>query len=142
MHLLLETLVVVVRADGTAAAAWEPALSPAVLALWADNVADPLLSVDALDVLQALANTPAALPSLQARTAISLLSMPGTHTPGRHWLHSLIRSILCMHRRLAGARQHLLHQDTQPAGKSRFYSWRERGRGGLLHTSRPASWQY
>jgi hypothetical protein len=65
MHLLLETLVVVVCADATAAAAWEQHLSPAVLRLWAANVTDPLLSVDALDVLQALADNPAALPRLQ-----------------------------------------------------------------------------
>lgn len=77
MHLLLETLVVVVRGDAQTAAAWEPHLSAAVLQLWAANVTDPLLSVDALDVLQALADNPAALSSLQVGQFLSdLCSMP------------------------------------------------------------------
>jgi hypothetical protein len=66
LHLALETLTALLRADATAAAAWEAAVSPAVLRIWADNVTDPLLALDAVDALQALAANPAALPALQA----------------------------------------------------------------------------
>ncbi len=62
---MLETLAVVIKADARAAAVWEPHVTPAVLRLWAANVADPLIAVDTAAVLQALAANPAALPSLQ-----------------------------------------------------------------------------
>ena len=67
LHLALETLTALLRADSAAAAAWEHAVSPVVLRIWADSVTDPLLALDALDALQALAGNPAALPSLQVR---------------------------------------------------------------------------
>ena len=66
--MVLETLAVVISMDPTAAAAWEPHVSPAILQLWAANVTDPLLSLDAIEVIQALAANAAALPSLQANT--------------------------------------------------------------------------
>lgn len=65
LHIVLETLAVVIRADAQAAALWEPHVTPAVLRLWAANVKDPLTALDAAEVLQALAANPAALPSLQ-----------------------------------------------------------------------------
>ena len=65
LHLVLEALAVMVEADGTAGARWEPRLSPAVLQIWAAHVKDPLLSMDAVAVIQGLASIPAALPSLQ-----------------------------------------------------------------------------
>lgn len=72
LHLLLEALAAVVAADGAAGARWEPRLSPAVLQIWAAHVKDPLLSMDALLVLQGLASIPAALPSLQVAKSPSL----------------------------------------------------------------------
>ena len=64
LHLVLEAMLVVVKADDEAAAAWSHALAPATLRLWSARVADPLLSATARDVLEALANVPACLPSL------------------------------------------------------------------------------
>ena len=64
LHLVLEAMLVVVKADEEAAAAWSHALAPATLRLWSARVADPLLSATARDVLEALANVPACLPSL------------------------------------------------------------------------------
>ena len=63
--MVLEALAAVVGADGGAGARWEPRLSPAVLQLWAQHVKDPLLSMDAVAVIEGLASIPAALPSLQ-----------------------------------------------------------------------------
>lgn len=65
LHIVLETLTVVIKADAQAAAVWEPHISPAVLRLWAANVSDPLIALDANEVLQTLAANPAALPHLQ-----------------------------------------------------------------------------
>lgn len=64
LHLVLEAMLVVVKADDEAAAAWSHALAPATLRLWSARVADPLLSASARDVLEALANVPACLPPL------------------------------------------------------------------------------
>ena len=72
LHLVLEAMLVVVKADADAAAAWSGALAPATLRVWAEKVADPLLAADARDVLEALAATPACLPSLHALAAPTL----------------------------------------------------------------------
>ena len=77
LHIALETLTVVIKADAQAAAAWEHRVSPAVLQVWAAHVADPLIALDSTDVLQALAANPAALPSLQVGCSFALLP--------RHW---------------------------------------------------------
>jgi hypothetical protein len=65
LHMVLEALAAVVGADQAAGTRWEPCLSPAVLQLWAQHVKDPLLSMDAVAVIEGLASIPAALPSLQ-----------------------------------------------------------------------------
>jgi hypothetical protein len=46
------------------------------LAAWVSNVADPLLSLDAREVLEALAAIPACLPSLQVGPAAGRGSLP------------------------------------------------------------------
>ena len=75
LHLVLEAMLVVVRADDEAAAAYNNALAPATLRLWASRVADPLLSATARDVLEALANIPACLPSLLTLAVPTLASV-------------------------------------------------------------------
>jgi hypothetical protein len=65
LHLVMETLTEVVKADPAGAAQWEPHISPPVLSAWVAHVNDPLLSEDATDLLAALAALPACLPSLQ-----------------------------------------------------------------------------
>ena len=74
LHIVLETLTVVIRADAQAAAVWESHVSPAVLRLWAANVSDPLLVLDTAEVLQSLAANPAALPSLQVRHSLPAIA--------------------------------------------------------------------
>ncbi|EEH57214.1 uncharacterized protein MICPUCDRAFT_486, partial [Micromonas pusilla CCMP1545] len=59
LHLVLEAMLVVVKADADAATQWSSALAPATLRVWAEKVADPLLAADARDVLEALAAVPA-----------------------------------------------------------------------------------
>ena len=70
---MLEAILVVVKCDDEAAAAWSGALAPATLRVWAAKVADPLLAADARDVLEALAAVPACLPSLH-QLAVPTLS--------------------------------------------------------------------
>ncbi len=65
LHLALECLTAVIKADAAAAAALEPQLSPRLLALWSKHVHDPLLSIDAVEAIEALAGIPSILPTLQ-----------------------------------------------------------------------------
>jgi hypothetical protein len=73
LRLVLEAMLVVVKSDAEAAAAWSGALAPATLRVWAAKVADPLLAADARDVLEALAAVPACVPSLH-QLAVPTLS--------------------------------------------------------------------
>ncbi|GAQ87921.1 Putative importin 9 [Klebsormidium nitens] len=85
LHLVLETLSVAVRADGATAAAFEATISPAVLHVWAQYVTDPLISEDALDVLEALAEFPECIHPLFLRVVPSLagvLAAPDQQPPG------------------------------------------------------------
>ena len=66
-------MLVVVKSDADAAAAWSGALAPATLRVWAAKVADPLLAADARDVLEALAAVSACVPSLH-QLAVPTLS--------------------------------------------------------------------
>ena len=84
LHLVLEAMLVVVKADADAATQWSSALAPATLRVWAEKVADPLLAADARDVLEALAAVPACVPSLHALavpTLASVLASPATQPP-------------------------------------------------------------
>ena len=66
LHLVLEALLVLIKADGAAAAAWLNALVPATLNIWAAHVTDPLLSADTTEIFEALAAVPACQPQLHA----------------------------------------------------------------------------
>ncbi|KAL4434017.1 hypothetical protein ABPG75_000458 [Micractinium tetrahymenae] len=83
LHLVLETLTAAVKAAPEAAAHWEQHISEPTLHAWVNNVADPLLSVDARELLEALAAVPACLPSLQARmlpTLCGIIAAPQQHS--------------------------------------------------------------
>ncbi|KAK9862534.1 hypothetical protein WJX84_000998 [Apatococcus fuscideae] len=85
LHLALECLTAVIKADPSAAAALEPQLSPKLLTLWSEHVHDPLLSIDAVEAIDALAKVPGVLPNLQERavpTLVSLLQDPGKLADG------------------------------------------------------------
>ena len=84
LHLVLEAMLVVVKADAEAATAWAHALAPATLRAWAERISDPLLASDARDVLEALASYPACLPSLHAMsvpTLARIVSAPESQPP-------------------------------------------------------------
>ena len=66
LHLILEAMLVLIKADDTAAAAWLGALAPAVLKIWAEYVRDPLVSADTSEVFEALAAIPACQAPLHA----------------------------------------------------------------------------
>ncbi|KAL3699542.1 hypothetical protein R1sor_017564 [Riccia sorocarpa] len=67
LHLILETLQSAVKADNQASAAAESSISPLVLNIWAKNVADPFISIDALETLEAIKEVPGCLEPLVAR---------------------------------------------------------------------------
>jgi hypothetical protein len=52
LHLVLETLQAAVKADEQSATAAEANISPLILNVWANNIFDPFISIDALDTLQ------------------------------------------------------------------------------------------
>ena len=84
LHLVLEAMLVVVRADDDAAVPWSTVLAPTTLRLWAGKVSDPLLSATARDVLEALANNPKCLPGLlmlAVPTLASIIQNPQAQPP-------------------------------------------------------------
>ncbi|PSC72945.1 importin-9 isoform X1 [Micractinium conductrix] len=83
LHLVLETLTAAAKAAPDAAAHWEQQMAEPALNAWIANVADPLLSVDARELLEALAAIPACLPNLQARmlpTLCGIIAAPQQHS--------------------------------------------------------------
>ncbi|BBN19279.1 importin-9 [Marchantia polymorpha subsp. ruderalis] len=66
LHLVLETLQAAVRANGQASAAAESTISPLVLNVWAKHVSDPFISIDALEILEAIKEVPGCLEPLAA----------------------------------------------------------------------------
>ncbi|KAK3015406.1 hypothetical protein RJ639_007478, partial [Escallonia herrerae] len=74
MHLVLETLQAAVKAGlyqynccHEASVSIEPILSPIILNMWASHVSDPFISIDALEVLEAIKNCPGCLHPLVSR---------------------------------------------------------------------------
>ncbi|KAK6788599.1 hypothetical protein RDI58_012397 [Solanum bulbocastanum] len=67
MHLVLETLQEAVKAGPDLVVSIEPVLSPIILNMWASNVADPFVSIDALEVLEAIKNAPGCIHPVVSR---------------------------------------------------------------------------
>ncbi|XP_076929084.1 uncharacterized protein LOC143593298 [Bidens hawaiensis] len=67
MHLVLETLQAAVRAGHDSALSIEPVISPIILNMWALHVSDPFISIDALEVLEAIKNAPGCVHPLVSR---------------------------------------------------------------------------
>ncbi|KAI3679598.1 hypothetical protein L2E82_51138 [Cichorium intybus] len=67
MHLVLETLQAAVRAGHESALSIEHVISPIILNMWALHVSDPFLSIDELDVLEAIKYAPRCAHPLVAR---------------------------------------------------------------------------
>lgn len=67
MHLVLETLQAAIKAGNGAATSIEPIISPIILNMWASHVSDPFISIDAIEVLEAIKNVPGCIHPLVSR---------------------------------------------------------------------------
>ncbi|XP_027154698.1 importin-9 isoform X1 [Coffea eugenioides] len=67
MHLVLETLRAAATAGHKALVSIEPVLSPIILTMWASHVSDPFISIDAIEVLEAIKNAPGCIHPLVSR---------------------------------------------------------------------------
>ncbi|XP_022957048.1 importin-9 [Cucurbita moschata] len=67
LHLVLDTLQAAVKAGGELSASIEPILSPVILEMWASHVSDPFISIDIIEVLEAIKNSPGCVHSLASR---------------------------------------------------------------------------
>eukprot|EP00850_Spirogloea_muscicola_P006749 SM000032S12133 [mRNA] locus=s32:671386:680543:- [translate_table: standard] len=83
LHLALEALTAIIRSDASTAFQMEGAVVPVVLEIWAQYINDPLISIDALEVLEAVAAVPECLEPILHRVLPSLqkvLSKPEQHS--------------------------------------------------------------
>ncbi|KAJ8760386.1 hypothetical protein K2173_015053 [Erythroxylum novogranatense] len=67
LHLVLETLQAAIKAGHEVSASVESIISPVILNIWALHVADPFISLDAIEVLEAIKNAPGAIHPLVSR---------------------------------------------------------------------------
>ncbi|KAL6542320.1 hypothetical protein OROMI_023922 [Orobanche minor] len=67
MHLVRETLQAAVTSGHEVAASIEPVISPIMLSMWASHVSDPFISIDALEVLEAIKKTHGRIHPLASR---------------------------------------------------------------------------
>ncbi|KZV50076.1 importin-9 [Dorcoceras hygrometricum] len=67
MHLVLETLQAAVKAGHGILASIEPIISPIILNMWASHVSNPFISIDALEVLEAIKNATGCIHPLLSR---------------------------------------------------------------------------
>uniref|UniRef100_A0A7N0ULB8 Importin N-terminal domain-containing protein n=1 Tax=Kalanchoe fedtschenkoi TaxID=63787 RepID=A0A7N0ULB8_KALFE len=67
LHLVLETMQAAVKAGTEMAPSIEPIISPIILNLWAAHVSDPFISIDAIEVLEALKSAPGCIHPLVTR---------------------------------------------------------------------------
>ncbi|KAF0904147.1 hypothetical protein E2562_032418 [Oryza meyeriana var. granulata] len=67
LHLLLETLQSAIKSCGEQSTLIEPVISPIILDVWAQHIADPFISIDAVEVLEAVKNAPGCLEPLVSR---------------------------------------------------------------------------
>lgn len=67
MHLVLETLQAAIGAGHEASVSIEPVISPIILNMWVSHVSDPFISIDAVEVLEAIKNSPGCIQPLVSR---------------------------------------------------------------------------
>ncbi|XP_051122408.1 uncharacterized protein LOC127245516 [Andrographis paniculata] len=67
MQLVLETLQAAVKAGHEITASVEPVISPVILNMWASHISDPFISIDSLEVLEAIKNAPGCIHPLVSR---------------------------------------------------------------------------
>ncbi|KAM4120045.1 hypothetical protein ACJW30_03G103900 [Castanea mollissima] len=67
LHLVLETLQAAIKAGSETSTSVEPIISPIILNVWALHISDPFISIDALEVLEAIKNSPGCIHPLTSR---------------------------------------------------------------------------
>ncbi|KAL6838613.1 hypothetical protein ACP4OV_031570 [Aristida adscensionis] len=85
LHLVLETLQSAIKAGGEQSTLIEPIISPIILDVWVQHIADPFISIDAIEVLEAIKNAPGCLQPLVSRilpTIGSILGKPKIQPDG------------------------------------------------------------
>ncbi|XP_072973182.1 uncharacterized protein [Typha angustifolia] len=85
LHLVLETLQAAVKAGHGLSTSIEPVISPIILNVWVQHVSDPFISIDAVEVLEAIKNAPGCIRPLVSRvlpTIGSILEKPRVQPVG------------------------------------------------------------
>uniref|UniRef100_A0A0A9D749 Importin-9 central HEAT repeats domain-containing protein n=1 Tax=Arundo donax TaxID=35708 RepID=A0A0A9D749_ARUDO len=77
LHLVLETLQSAIKSGGEHSTLIEPIISPIILDVWAQHIADPFISIDAVEVLEAIKNAPGCLQPLVSRILPTIGSILG-----------------------------------------------------------------
>ncbi|PON44541.1 Coatomer beta subunit [Parasponia andersonii] len=67
LDLVLETLQAVIKSGHELSASIEPIISPVILNMWVSHVSDPFISIEAIEVLEALKNAPGCIHPLVSR---------------------------------------------------------------------------
>ncbi|KAG8475591.1 hypothetical protein CXB51_032476 [Gossypium anomalum] len=67
LHLVLETLQAAIKAGHELSASAEPIISPIILNMWVLHISDPFICIDAIEVLEAIKNTPGCFLPLASR---------------------------------------------------------------------------
>ncbi|KAJ9163429.1 hypothetical protein P3X46_023097 [Hevea brasiliensis] len=67
LHLVLETLQAAIKAAHEASVVVESIISPVILHTWAVHISDPFISIDAIEVLEAIKNAPGCFRPLVSR---------------------------------------------------------------------------
>ncbi|KAB1999692.1 hypothetical protein ES319_D12G178600v1 [Gossypium barbadense] len=67
LHLVLETLQAAIKAGHESSASAEPIISPIILNMWVLHISDPFICIDAIEVLEAIKNTPGCFLPLASR---------------------------------------------------------------------------
>ncbi|KAA3462782.1 importin-9 [Gossypium australe] len=67
LHLVLETLQAAIKAGHESSASAEPIISPIILNMWVLQISDPFICIDAIEVLEAIKNTPGCFLPLASR---------------------------------------------------------------------------
>ncbi|CAM9001163.1 unnamed protein product [Rhodiola kirilowii] len=67
LHLVLETMQAAVKAGAETSSSFEPVISPIILNLWASHISDPFISIDAVEVLEAIKDAPGCIHPLVTR---------------------------------------------------------------------------
>ena len=82
LHIILETLYAVIKADPMTAAHYGEVLAAPMLSIWLEYIADPLISEDVKQVLQALTDIPSCLATLQSKALPTLCQIISHSTSG------------------------------------------------------------